>query len=108
MSNFKIAYACRYCGNVIGYKSAKAGETPYDVLLTRTYNLIHQDRIRVTSNGEKYQNLHCSKCRLELGLHCLTSEQNIELNGISLLQKVHLVVYDSYEVPFVLPLAESE
>ncbi|KAH8356697.1 hypothetical protein KR200_003052 [Drosophila serrata] len=108
MSNFKIAYACRYCGNIIGYKSAKAGETPYDVLLTRIYNLLYENRIRVTSNGEKYLNLHCSKCRLELGLHCLASEKNIELNGISLLQKAHLVVYDSFEVPFELPHTESE
>ncbi|KAH8252244.1 hypothetical protein KR038_010891 [Drosophila bunnanda] len=106
MSNFKIAYACRYCGNIIGYKSAKAGETAYDVLLTRTYNLIYENRIRVTPNGEKYQNQHCSKCRQELGLHCLASERNTQLNGISLLQKAHLVVYDSYEVPFELPHSE--
>lgn len=103
MSNFKIAYACRYCGNIIGYRSAKAGETPYDVLLTKTYNLIHEDKIRVTSNGETYQNLHCSKCRLELGLLCLASVESPQLKGLGLLQKVHLVVYDSYEVPFEMP-----
>ncbi|XP_033154945.1 uncharacterized protein LOC117137554 [Drosophila mauritiana] len=99
MSAFKIAYACRYCGNIVSYKSAKVNETPYDLLLSRTFNLIKEDRIRET-NGERFQNLHCSKCRMELGLLCLQSERNVQLKGLSLLEKVHLVVYDSYEVPF--------
>lgn len=99
MSAFKIAYACRYCGNIVSYKSAKVNETPYDLLLSRTFNLIQEDRIRET-NGERFQNLHCSKCRMELGLLCLQSERNVQLKGLSLLEKVHLVVYDSYEVPF--------
>ncbi|EDX15548.1 GD15408 [Drosophila simulans] len=88
-------------GLVLGlaYKSAKVNETPYDLLLSKTFNLIQEDRIRET-NGERFQNLHCSKCRMELGLLCLQSERNVQLKGLSLLEKVHLVVYDSYEVPF--------
>ncbi|EDV56361.1 uncharacterized protein LOC6546878 [Drosophila erecta] len=99
MAAFKVAYACRYCGNVVSYKSAKVNETPYDLLLNRTFNLIQEEKILET-NGGQFRNLHCSKCRMELGLLCLQSEKNAELKGLSLLEKVHLVVYDSYEVPF--------
>ncbi|XP_070069503.1 uncharacterized protein [Drosophila takahashii] len=107
MSGFKVVYACRYCGNIIGYKSCKLNETPYDLLLTRTFNLIQNDRIGAT-DGERFQHLHCSKCRTELGLLCLQSERNARLKGLSLLEKVHLVVYDSYEVPFEMPSAHDD
>ncbi|KAH8401974.1 hypothetical protein KR009_008962 [Drosophila setifemur] len=102
MTGYKIAYACRFCGNIISYRSCKVGETYYDILLSRTFNLIPEDKIRMT-NGEKFHNMHCSKCRLELGLLCLHSELNGQLRGLTLLQKAHLVVYDSYEVPFEMP-----
>ncbi|KAH8271584.1 hypothetical protein KR018_009685 [Drosophila ironensis] len=102
MSGFKVAYACRFCGNIIGYKSAKAGETRFDVLMTSTHNLILEHKIRVTG-GEKFQIAYCSKCRMEMGMLCLESESNEPLKGITLLQKGHLLVYDSYEVPFELP-----
>ncbi|XP_016975012.1 uncharacterized protein LOC108041581 [Drosophila rhopaloa] len=102
MFGLNIAYGCRYCGNIVSYKSYKVNETCYDVLLTRTFNLIQEDKVRVT-DGEKFQNLHCSKCRTELGLHCLASEKHELLTGLKLLEKVHLLVYDSYEVPFETP-----
>ncbi|KAH8254914.1 uncharacterized protein [Drosophila bipectinata] len=102
MSGYKVAFACLKCGNIISYKSCKLGETRYDVLLTTTYNLILEDKIRVT-NGEKFQNVYCSKCRMELGLLCLESYSNQQLKGVTLLQKALLIVYDSYEVPFELP-----
>ncbi|XP_017132913.1 uncharacterized protein LOC108149677 [Drosophila elegans] len=98
MFGLNSAYGCRFCGNIVSYKSSKVNETPYDVLLAKTFNLIPEDKVRVTE-GEKFQNLHCSKCRTELGLHCLESEKNGQLKGLKLLQKVHLLVYDSYEVP---------
>nr|XP_016927445.1 uncharacterized protein LOC108008166 [Drosophila suzukii] len=107
MSGFKVVYACRFCGNIISYKSCKVNETPYDILLTRTFNLIQNDKIRVT-NGEMFQNLHCSQCRMELGLLCLKSEKNARLKGLSLLEKVHLVVFDSYEVPFEMPTEHDD
>ncbi|EDV36188.1 uncharacterized protein Dana_GF12830 [Drosophila ananassae] len=102
MSGYKVALACLKCGNIISYKSCKVGETHYDVLLTTTYNLHLEDKIRIT-NGEKFQNVFCSKCGMELGLFCLESDLNQQLKGVTLLQKALLVVYDSYEVPFELP-----
>ncbi|XP_016946795.1 uncharacterized protein LOC108022420 [Drosophila biarmipes] len=107
MSGFKVVYACRFCGNIISYKTSKVTETPYDILLTRTFNLIQNDRIRVT-DGEMFQDLHCSQCRMELGLRCLKSEKNARLAGLTLLEKVHLVVFDSYEVPFEMPAEHDD
>ncbi|XP_017068819.1 uncharacterized protein LOC108106350 [Drosophila eugracilis] len=95
MSSFQISYGCRYCGNIISYKSCKVNETTYDLILSKTFNILPENKIRMT-NGEKYQNLYCLKCLMELGMLCLESEQNGQLKGLSLLEKVHLVVFDSY------------
>ncbi|XP_017039132.1 uncharacterized protein LOC108086660 [Drosophila ficusphila] len=102
MPGYQILYACRYCTNVISTKSFKVNETFYDLLLTKTFNLIQEDKIMMT-DGDKFQNLFCSKCGMELGMFCLESQSNAQMTGLSLIQKAHLVVYDSYELPFEMP-----